>query len=120
MKKAVLIGLPVALLLLLLLYFGDSDPLLTRNYYYSKEFGLYIRGANGCGNTRFGKVDSVDWNASYLVVKNQSGLYLLDMNKDSCSLKAGEIVVGPLTPSEAASRYREEIHLKAVKALIRK
>ncbi|MBD0255204.1 MAG: hypothetical protein ICV83_05750 [Cytophagales bacterium] len=118
MKSTVLLGLAVVVLLLLLLYFNHSDPALTRNYYYNQEFGLYIRGANECRNTRFATVDSIDWNATHLVVKNASGLFLLDMNKDTCSAKAGEVVVGPLSPSEAASRYRQTIHLRAVDELI--
>lgn len=119
MKRTVLLGLAVAVTLLILLYFNHSDPALTRNYYYNPEFGLYIRGANGCSNTRFGEVDSIDWNATHMVVKNSLGLFLLDMNKDSCSAKASEVVVGPLRPAEAASRYRQTIHFKAVDALIK-
>ncbi len=120
MQRTVLLGLTVVVLLLLLLYFNRSDLALTRNYYYSEEFGLYIRGANGCGSTRFGKVDSIDWNASHLVVKNASGLFILDMNKDSCRAKASEVVAGPLAPSEAAARYRQPIRLRAIHELTEK
>ncbi len=120
MKRTVLLGLTVAVILLLLLYFNHSDPSLTRNYYYNEEFGLYIRGADGCHNTRFGQVDSIDWNATHLVVKNASGLFLLDMNKDTCSAKAGEVVEGPLAPAEAAARYRQTILLRSVDELIKK
>jgi hypothetical protein len=119
MKKAILIGLPLTLILLVLLYFNGSDPSLTRGYHYSKEYGLYIQGEpSGCGHTRFTKVDFIDWNARYMIVVKDSEWYLLDMNKDSCLLNAEEIVRGPLTVSQVKSYYRDEIHLRYIDDLI--
>ncbi len=87
--------------------FNIKDKHIVADYYWNREFGLYIKlDENENGHGRVTDSDEIGWNDKFIATKmlneetNETEYRVIEISKDDPLLNSNEIVTKPLSRTE--------------------